>query len=361
VEFLLCGKFLSAQEPPDFQDEPPVPVSEKWYRSNASGIALEEIPSRFAALRNEYTLSVAGAGYDEIPDVLMDYYDPVYSVEVRILFEEGEELRRQWIFRDEKGITRLNASGSGGLFGGVVKEDEVRDGFIEIYNDERFIVEEYQFIADDSELMTRFFYNEGALIRTESWRKEAPGELTLLVTDYYRYTRFHALRTIERIYHADEAEAERIFFPGIADGFSFGIETTVSGVFYGTEFFEDISSAGTARSVFTVDSRGRVLTEKRMDEDGNLIGEIVNTWTGDRLASVEWKAAGDERRIEYEYDAEGNRILEMNYRNGILERLVRSDGANKEIEELYMKGELILRAIWEDGRKVSEERIRGSN
>jgi hypothetical protein len=33
------------------------------------------------------------------------------------------------------------------------------------------------------------------------------------------------------------------------------------------------------------------------------------------------------------------------------------DGS-REVEELYMNGEVMLRALWEDGRKISEERVR---
>jgi hypothetical protein len=40
-----------------------------------------------------------------------------------------------------------------------------------------------------------------------------------------------------------------------------------------------------------------------------------------------------------------------------LERTVRRDG-EQEIEELYMNGEVALRAVWIEGRKVSEEPVR---
>jgi hypothetical protein len=380
VLFLLNGIFLSPQEGQDSLSLPPasvpLPGAESWYRSNASGMALEAVPSRLAALRNEYSLSVSGVYADQIPDSLREFYNPAYSVELRVLFENGGELRRQWIFRDGWGNTRLNASGSGGLFGGAAKEDEPRTGFVEIFNSGRFITEERQFAAGGSESLLRFFYSGETLVKTESWIKEPPpeepddeagggssaseaGGPVLLVTDYYRYTRFNSLRSIERVYHSGGAGPVKTVFPGITEGFSFGIETPVVGAVYDSQFFEDIASpAGTARSVFIADSRGRILSEQRMDEEGKVIGETVNTWTGERLASVTWKAEGDERITEYEYDAGGDRIIERNYRNGVLERTVRSEGANREIEELYMNGEVILRAVWEDDRKVSEEQVR---
>jgi YD repeat-containing protein len=373
---LLKGVFLFSQEGPDF----PARVSgrETWYRSNASGMALEEIPSRQAALRNEYALSVSSAHAGQIPDSLRDLYDPAYSVETRVLFEKGGELRRQWIFRDQRGTARLNASGSGGFFGGGVEEGGAKAGFVEIFDSDRRITEERRFEGSGPETVLRFFYAGGSLVKTESWEKAPPpeepadmegdtvfggGGPVLILTDYYRYTRFNSLRAIERVYHSNGISGGtvpvRTAFPGITEGFSFGIETPVSGTFYDSEFFEDIASpAGTARSVFAADSRGRILSEQRLDEEGNVTGEIVNTWTGDRLASVEWKADDDERITEYEYDAEGNRIVERNYRNGVLERVVRSEGEGREIEELYMNGEVILRAVWENSRKVSEEQVR---
>jgi hypothetical protein len=331
---------------------------------------LEEIPSRFAALRNEYCLSVTGARRDEIPETLWTLYDPALSIEVRVLYENGGEMRRQWLFRDDRGVTRLNASGKGGLFGSLAKDNEPRTGFIELFNNDRFITEEHQFAVDGSESVVRFFYNGGTLIRTESWTKDSSegeaeavpskeNELALFLTDYYRYTRFHSLRAIERVYHSGGAVPVKITFPSIVEGFSYGLEMPVSGAYYSSEFFQDlISSENTVRSIFSTDSRGRVLSEKRMDEDGNTIGEFVNIWSGNRLTSIEWKAAGDERRTEYEYDAAGNRISERDYRNAVLERSVRSQGANREIEELYMNDTVVLRVVWEDNRKVSEERIR---
>jgi hypothetical protein len=72
---------------------------------------------------------------------------------------------------------------------------------------------------------------------------------------------------------------------------------------------------------------------------------------------VHWKSGDDERLTEYEYDSAGDRMLERNFNRGILERTVRSTG-NRDIEELYMNGRIVLRAVWEDGRKISEERIR---
>jgi YD repeat-containing protein len=111
------------------------------------------------------------------------------------------------------------------------------------------------------------------------------------------------------------------------------------------------------RILYNTDSRGRVLSEVRRDENDKLIGEIINTWSGDRLVSVVWKSEDEERIVEYEYDAAGDRVVERNLRNGVLERTVRREG-EQEIEELYLNGELALRAVWAEGRKISEEPVR---
>jgi hypothetical protein len=91
-----------------------------------------------------------------------------------------------------------------------------------------------------------------------------------------------------------------------------------------------------------------------------MIGEMKNTWSQDRLLSVHWTSGDDDRLTEYEYDGGGDRILERNYSKGLLERIVKQEG-DREVEEIYMNNRIILRAIWEDGRKISEERIRPSN
>jgi hypothetical protein len=109
------------------------------------------------------------------------------------------------------------------------------------------------------------------------------------------------------------------------------------------------------RVVYNIDERGRIIDETYYDKEDVLLGTLNNAWSGDRLDSVSWK--GDEERLtEYEYDADGDRTAERNYRGGVLERTVKREGKNDR-EELYMDGKVILRAIWEDGRKISEERV----
>ena len=394
-----------------------------WYRSNASGMMLERTPSRAAAMRNEYCLSVGNAGEEELPGLLRPYYDPEFLIELRTLYQNGTESRRQWIFRDGEGRARLNASGGGGFFGGEGEGEGEKRGFIEVYNEGGFIVEERQFASDLSESLIRFFYNRDTLVRAETRVKEAPVEevpaedagaeqggageaegpqpeepadsapegaagdppdlplydeaetpaekpgpekdedgYVLMTTDFYRYTRSRSLRTIERVYHVAGNEPLRIPFPSINPGnpgFSEEAVFVNPGIAYSSEFLQDVIVPEGGRVIYTTDNRGRVLVEQRIDDEENVIAEIRNTWSADRLLSVRYTAGEDERLTEYEYDEDGGRTLEKNYHQGVLERVVRSD-KERDVEELYMNGELILRAVWEDGRKISEERVRPS-
>ncbi|MCL2759940.1 MAG: hypothetical protein FWD22_06970, partial [Treponema sp.] len=96
----------------DFEPEQELPEWVKplrWFRSNAGGMALEEMQSRFPALRNKYALAINFVHRDELPEYLNQYYEEGYFLEVRMLYKDGEQIRTQWIFRDDNGNTRLNA------------------------------------------------------------------------------------------------------------------------------------------------------------------------------------------------------------------------------------------------------------
>jgi hypothetical protein len=371
---------------------------EDWYISNAGGMALEPAYSRLA-LRGTYALSVGEAFFADLPERLWDYYDPSYRIELRCLYEEGIISRRQWSFRDAAGIPRL-----------VAVFDGDASGFIELYNQDRLITEAHQMPGDGSDYITLYTYNKTFLIRAEtrlftppppvdppegelettavSKALEAlPGALPLeppadtegktetLWIDYYRYTRSFALRGVERRFHrtppvlpaqdqkeegkllAEDPEPVLIRFPQLILGVWAENEFVKPGSVFNSEFFEDVIINSGDRILYTTDERGRILSEVRRDENDKVLGEVKNTWAGDRLVSVLWKSETEERLIEYAYDGAGDRIVERNFRDGLLERTVRRDG-DREVEELYMNGAVILRAFWEDGRKVSEERVR---
>ncbi|GHT96227.1 hypothetical protein FACS1894141_6140 [Spirochaetia bacterium] len=347
-------------------------AAETWYLSNAAGMPLEAAFSRLA-LRNKYALSVETMKARDLPPILERYYDASYMIELHILYENGEESRRQWIFRDDRGRSRLvaafNATPSDSTDSDGVKADEEAEvdlsGFIELYNADGFITGDHQIDADGTDHVTMYTYRDQLLITAETSRHSpasggADERIEALTTDQYRYSRSGSLRAVDRTYHAALAEDEysvRHQFPRLVLGSAVVDNFVNPGSAYGSEFLEDvlITSGFTVR--YVTDERGRILTETRRGEDGTLLGEISNTWIGDRLASVHWKAGEDDRLTEYEYDAEGDRILERNYNRGVLERVVRREG-DREMEELYMNGTLILKALWENGRKLSEERVR---
>jgi len=232
---LLSGGLFS-----DFQDEgeePPPgwtpPGPPRWFRSNSGGMTLEEIPSRLVALRNKYALVIDYVAPDEIEPRLLPFYQSGYNVEIRVLYERREEIRRQWLFQDEAGVTRINAvfkrqtdkilddtqpkpekaipekkiieeefieneiieeafleaddlaaetlSGeelpldelSGDAMPDLILDDNTAllIGFIEFFNEKARIVEDRWLFEDDSEIIIRYSYNKNTLIKAETGKK----------------------------------------------------------------------------------------------------------------------------------------------------------------------------------------------
>jgi hypothetical protein len=348
--------------------------AEDWYISNAAGMALEPAFSR-SALREKYALSVDTVQASALPPQIRAYYTTTLLIERRILYENGEESRRQWLFKDGLGRTRLNAvilppadtpagEAAGDLSSGEVSEEaEGREpsGFIEIYNDDNLIVEEHRLNDDGSDEIINYTYNNRILIRSETRIKLPPsGEERELIrnlwTDQYRYSRFFSLRGINRVYHSD-LPASRSRFPHIV------LDAGPPGDFinpndaYTSAFLEDVFINRGDRVVYTTNNRGRILTETRYNEAGDVTGEFMNTWDeNDKLQSTRWISGEEDRLVEFEYDDEGDRIGERNYAKGVLERVVQVEG-EREVETLYMRGRPVLRAVWEKDRKISEERI----
>ncbi|MDR3174710.1 MAG: hypothetical protein LBU19_10700 [Treponema sp.] len=366
----------------------------EWYISNAGGMAIERAASRFAAMRSPYCLLVEEGSSPDMPELLRPYYRAPWLVEQRILYKEGEELRRQWLFRDGA-LNRLaavftrNAEKEGGEEDGAGEESgEEGDGeeeavepeekkpplgFIEVFGEHGLIVMERQFLEDGELIIDYAYRNAGSrnvLIRADTRRRSLEGEAAAedLYTDYYRYTRNYSLRLIERVFpkppapeddsgEGEPVSAALIRFPrrSLDSEKESGFVSPVP--VYGSQFLEDIQDGSLHRIVYTTDERGRILTETREDEEGNIVGELRNTWSGDRLSRIIWNSEGEERVTEYVHNEDGDRIEERNYRNGVLERVVHVQG-DREDEELYMNGELILRTRWEGGKKVYEEQVR---
>jgi hypothetical protein len=384
---LALGIFLAAQESAETSPIVAASVPIRWYRSNASGLEIELIPSRLAAMRNEYCVSVEVIGQQRLPGIIprniVSYYTEGYSVEFKVLYENSKEIRRQWIFRDSSGLGRLAASGTADFFSSVIRRgdesedpDEVK-GYIEVRNSEGYVTREFQYDEDLSEWDFRYYYREGILLRAETWLKgppppavvESKGEreaLTVaarkepvfecLFTDYYRYSRSGSLRAIDRTIHERAGERTRVGFPALSPRVSQAHELATQAGIYTTAYFLGAGNLEGLSIVYSLDNRGRILSEISRNKEGKIVGELKNDWSGDRLQSVVWKSGDDDRRIEFEYDKDKNPLVERNFRKGVLERIVTIDG-DDEVEEIFMNGILILRAYWEKGLKISEERV----
>jgi hypothetical protein len=404
---------------------PPRPP--RWFRSNAGGMTLEEVPSRLAALHNTYALVIDYVPSYEVEPRLVPYYRSGYTVEIRVLYKEGAEYRRQWLLKDEKGITRLNAvfvpppenAGESAVDESAiddspidespVNEDAIIDneiiennisenniiednpetaefadaalsgdaipdieppavtlqkegpasvGFIEIYNEKTQIFEDRWLFEDDSAIIVNYFYNGSILIKAETWRTTPDVGYNALYTDSYRYNRSFSLRHVERLYH-DELRFDpvRLVFPGrvleaAADRNFLSDKLPLTSDFLGTVFVGE-----GFRMLYDTDSKGRIMTQTMIDSSDETVWSLVNIWSGDRIMAVDKTEGEDKKRTEYEYDEAGNRIVMRDIHNGVLERVVYTEGEN-ETEELYLNGVIVLKAYWEDGKKISEERVR---
>jgi hypothetical protein len=368
-------------------------------------MALERAGSRFIALRQPYCLLVEKLDAGAIPALLRPYYTGSWTVERRILYRDGGEYRVQWIFRDGGGSSRLVAvlnDGDGSAAADAAADaadsgvtgGKAPSGFVELYGANGLITLERQFYGAGEETVVSYQYRRSPsvardfLIRADTRRivpdGEGEGREEDLYTDYYRYTRNYSLRTIERVFHQNAGAVEDAVTGGAPTGEDGGENGEAAGageirtalrfprrsldskdeesfvspaLAYGSQFLEDLRIENTEGVVYETDERGRILGEIRRDEEGEIIAELRNQWSGNRLSRVIYRAPGEERITEYEYDEEGGRIRERNYRNGVLERVVHISG-NRENEELYVDGELVLRTQWEGGRKIREERIR---
>jgi len=426
----IAGDSHSIEDGEDGIEPEFIPVSPpRWFRSNAGGMALEEIPSRLGALRNEYALVIDYVPPDELEPRLLPFFKDEYIIEIRILYKEKKEARRQWLLRDEAGNTRVNAvfraigdeavpdageieepvlspasveadTGSSGGHNGLALADmegadagtsspedaayledaasgeaaqtadaapdtktpETRapSGFIEVYNEKGHIARDFSLFEDGGEILTEYTYKGSALITAETKTRDPyAGEYRKTHTDHYRYNRSYSLRNVERLFHeASDLEPVRLVFPGRVLDAAYDKEFLKEKLTLVSEFFGGLQQADDGfRMVYDTDSKGRVLGETLYNDKDEVVWALKNTWIGDRISSILKIEGGEKRLIEYEYDASGNRIVERDILNGVLERQVLINGS-KETEELYLNGVVVIRAFWEDGRKISEERVR---
>lgn len=391
-----------------------------WYVSDASGIALETSTAG-RALKLDYGLSIETFGPDavkglaakklgvapgrgtsavkdlSVPETVRAAVSVGGSIELRTLYEKGVVSRRRYAALDAAGGERLVETH--GKDGGVERER---------YDALRHFVEEGRFDADGSGTVIRYTYSASRLVRAQAFSvaveaaegAEAKLRETPLWTESYRYLRSGALRSVERkavapggsdaaVGATETARFDtfrgvpRLLVTRSADGSSSRTRYDEAGKVLETATFDpsgkrlsvaevttnvDTGEAGPASLVKSTeadgtivetghDERGRVVSERRISADGAVLSETRTLWSKNRVASIETVVGTETRRTEYEYDAAEKRTMERNYRNGVLERSVRSIGG-EDTEELYSDGTPVLRAVWVGGRKVSEQRLR---
>jgi hypothetical protein len=320
--------------------------ADAWYVSNAAGMAVTPSFSYLATIRNKYALHVEESDPDRVPKRLRQYYQKGEDIELRTLYEKGKISREQWTFRLSDPQTGMDKV----LMVSVLKDDGA--GFIELYNKDQLITESRRLDGKGGDDLVRYTYKGSVLLKAEFSHKGKA-----LYTDNYRYSRFGALRKVERVFARGKKAPVPEYFSTVV------LEVGKRGDFIrpaegaNSEFFDDVVTPSGGHILYTTDDRGRIVRQVHKNAKGEITGELVNNWSGDRLMSVEWTRGKNKRLVKYEYNADGDRTLESDYRNGVLERTVRKDG-DKNVEELYVKGQVLLRAIWEGGKKISEERIR---
>jgi hypothetical protein len=253
---------------------------------------------------------------------------------------------------------------------------EGRLPFIELYSPEYLLTELFQILASGERYSTRYRYSGGVLVASET---RLDGEL--LWSDEYRYTRNYKLRGVERRYaekkvpekepvedtgeNASEESSSgeageqsdslvRLRFP--PRGVSFISPESPYDYRLRTGALRDVFMTEAVTIRYNTDGQGRVIYEEHLDGDGKQTASLTNEWSAERLLSVTWNSGGVSGKVEFDYTQNGENGGERNYRNGVLERKITRDG-NREIEELYRNGRPILRAVWEDGRKITEERL----
>jgi hypothetical protein len=356
----------------------------RWFRSNTSGMALEEIESRFRALHYPYALAVIYVSDEEIPEYLTSYFNEDYYAEVRILYKNNEQIRTQWIFRDEEGNTRLNAvvlepdsniaPQETALEAALEDDDEEeinnkeiailkdiksRNGFIEIFDEKTFLSSEYRYFEDGKIEKTEYKLKDNMLI-TAAYFVSIKNNKNFKPSyiDYYRYNRSFSLRNIERIFQDDIslASATASFPRRIMDSLKTGVAINEKINLY-PDFFGNVFVSAGYRMDFNIDDKGRILGQTLYDEENKLVWTIQSVWKDNRIVSTTKTEGETVLTAEYAYNKAGEMISEKNFKDGVLERVVYTEG-DKEIEELYINNAVVLRAVWEDGRKISETRIK---
>jgi hypothetical protein len=344
----------------------------RWYRSNKGGLALEEVSSKVAALENDYALSIGFTRKEYLPEYLIPYYSDDYFIEVRILYEYGDQKRKQWTLKNKNGTSRVIGSFLEPHLNVSDEEDDPQNngnennlsGYIEIYNDRSYLMSDYNFYGDGVKSRTDYTFKDNLLISSTAYLWEENnngGEYIESYADLPRYNRSLFLRGIERVFYRERKislsdETLKLSFPRNLSDVTIARGPVKERLNSYPEFFGEVTVQENDKIIYATNERGIILSQTLYDESDKIIWVITNTWYNDRIISTSKKEGDNVYLAEFDYDSEGNRINERNFKNGILERVVHTQG-NTDIEELYLNNVVVLRAVWEDGRKISETRV----
>lgn len=319
---------------------------EEWFRSDPAGLPLEALP-RPAALREDYGLSI----HPVTPGVLLARLPPEIRAvvgpegllsgfgEERVLYHGGAEYQRLLTIRDSAGHPRLS-----------YRERPGETAFLERYDERGMLAEERRWSSGVLDEWITYQYSGGQLVQAQGMEVRNG---TVLWIDRYYYERAGALRRVERQYTDPHSQTPlSIRFPR-------KFQDTLGA--YGTDQSLPVPDSTSAKvespsTSYTTDSKGRVVTETRYDGSGQVMEELRNTYKDNRLSSTLHVVGRDSYRREYSYDTSGNRVEERDYHGEILDRTLKKMG-DQEVEELYVEGKAVLRTVWRDGIKISEDRI----
>lgn len=319
----------------------------EWYRASPGGLALERM-AKVAALRQEYALEVTDLELDQIPELLQSLESGSSRAIGEIVYHENQVLLRRYKLYNAQGYLTLAS-----------QINEKGYSWIERYDSNHRLIEELWSTNSEDWFKRTYTYYAGKISSSRTFIGNSDVEENLLYRDLYRYDRSGMLRAIERITEAGtDSSAEVEWFSKSIDSLA-GLNRPGPGATGETISSSSVGSGNSKKEdgtiVYTLDSKGRVIQEVHRNEAGALVYERVNVWDQDRLRLVTITENGITQKIEYSYDAKGNRIGEKYYTNSELERQITVQG-NQETEELYHNGQLLLRTIWIDGVKTSEER-----
>lgn len=333
-----------------------VPVGAQWYASNALGLAVRPID---ASVRTEHEFTL--------------HVEAQPGGESRTLFRDGEEIRRWSVTRE--GGRRIEEVYDADLLAGLTEYDELGR-----------LVREEEYAQGVLTERKRYVYEQGRMASVTV--TDANGETAY--TDQYSYWRSGDLRGVERLpaEPSDTREVSYTYRDGRLVEEVIDTGTTIERfVFDGDgrlalrEVREDVDESfrlaereertyradGTLWSVrvsryqvnesvlrqYNTDGR---LVEEITRRDGQVVEQVARTYAGERL-QTETRTGTDRTEVwDYEYrDDERDPAVVRYVVDGIVQRVDRYQSDGTRTEEVYQRGELVLRVYFQEETRLREE------